>query len=269
MKTILLAGCSDSTPVEAGSNHKPKSMIEVGGRPILTRVMDIFAHFGHTDFIVSTGGESVLMKQFFTNFHLMANDVVVSIDTGEVELRPAIGAGWKVGVIDTGTATASSGNLRRVRDWIGDESFMVAYSDSLGNIDIDALLEFHTSHGKLATVTAVRPIARSGGLELFDNRVTAFTETVRRDETWINGGFFVFEPAVFDYLVDDQVPLERAPLAQLAMDGELMAYRHYDFWHPMDTMRDQRLLSKYCAEEPPPWLRFGRRSDASDIRAAE
>lgn len=255
MKTILLAGASDSLPAEDAATV-PKAMLEIGGRPIVTRVMEIYSHFGHTDFIIASGHQSVLLKQFFANYHLMANDIRVSLDTGKIKLRPNHGAGWEVAVVDTGAYTADSGRVRLLRDWVGEDTFMVGYADGLGNVDIGALLDFHRSHGKLASVTAVRPPARSGGLDLLDSRVTAFTDSLHGNDSWINGGFFVFEPAVFDYLVDDHEPLEGAPLSQLAQDGELMAFRHYGFWQPMDTMRDRRRLTGLCTGGTPPWLQF-------------
>ena len=169
------------------------------------------------DFIVAAGHQSVAIKQFFANYHLMANDVRVALDTGEVELHPTQGAGWTVSIVDTGLYSTNSARLCLLRKWIGAEPFMVAYADSLANLDVQEMLEFHNSHGKLATVAAVRPPARAGNLELLDARVTAFTRNVRRSETWINGGFLILEPAVFDYLLDDQVPLEAGPLAQLRL----------------------------------------------------
>ncbi|HMQ41476.1 MAG TPA: glucose-1-phosphate cytidylyltransferase [Paracoccus sp. (in: a-proteobacteria)] len=265
MKTILLAGGNDTLPAEEASTI-PKAMVDIGGRPILTRVMEIYSRFGHSDFIVATGHQSVTIKQFFANYHLMANDIRITLDTGKIKLRPSHGAGWEVAVVDTGAYTSDSGRVRLLRDWIGDETFMVAYADGLGNVDIGALLDFHREHGKLASVTAVRPQARLGGLELLNCRVTALTGTLRGEDSWINGGFFVFEPTVFDYLVDDQEPLEGAPLAQLAQDGELMAFRHYGFWHPMDTIRDRRFLSRHCTAQTPPWLQFDSRPV---VKAAE
>ncbi|MEQ3749244.1 MAG: glucose-1-phosphate cytidylyltransferase [Celeribacter sp.] len=253
MKTILLAGGLGSRLAEE-TVAIPKPMVEVGGRPIIARVMDIYARFGHTDFIVAAGYKALLLKQFFANYHLISNDISVSVDTGEMELKPVGCGGWQVSVVDTGAYTMTSVRIRLLRDWIGEETFMVTYSDGLGNIDLDALLAFHRSHGKLATVTAVQPPARFGNMELADNRVQAFTEKVRRYETWINGGFFVFEPGVFDYLVDDQEPLEQSPLVQLTQDGELMAHRHYGFWHPMDTVRDRNALNELCTTGEVPWL---------------
>lgn len=269
MKTILIAGGLDAMPAEETCTL-PKAMVDVGGRPLMTRVMDVYSHFGHTDFIVATGHQSVAIKQFFANYHLMANDMRVAIDTGKIDLHPSQGAGWTVSVVDTGIYSSNSARLCLLRKWIGAEPFMVAYADSLANLDVQEMLDFHTSHGKLATVAAVRPPARSGNLELLDARVTAFTRTVRRTDTWINGGYMIFEPAIFDYLIDDQVPLEAGPLAQLAQDGELMAFRHYGFWQPLDTVGDRKALAAHCTAEPPPWLRFeARRLPATAPRAAE
>lgn len=255
MKTILLAGGLGSRLAEE-TVAIPKPMVEVGGRPIIARVMDIYSHFGHDEFIVAAGYKAMMLKQFFANYHLIANDISVSADTGRVRLLPISAGGWTVSVVDTGAQTMTSGRIARLRDWIGDETFMVTYSDGLGNVDIGALVDFHRKHGKLATVTAVQPPARFGSIELAGDRVQAFTEKVQRHDTWINGGFFVFEPGVFDYLVDDMEPLEQTPLAQLSQDGELMAFRHYGFWHPMDTIRDRNTLNDLCQEGTPPWLNF-------------
>ena len=181
-------------------------------------------------------------------------------------LTPAAGLGRAVALL----AQARRQVAAALRLAAAAEPFMVAYADSLANLDVQEMLEFHNSHGKLATVAAVRPPARAGNLELLDARVTAFTRNVRRSETWINGGFLILEPAVFDYLLDDQIPLEAGPLAQLAQDGELMAYRHYGFWQPLDTVADRKMLASHCTAEPPPWLRFEpRRLSAAPTRAAE
>lgn len=257
MKTILLAGGLGSRLAEE-TVAIPKPMVEVGGTPIIARVMQIYSHFGHRDFIVAAGYKSFLLKQFFANYHLISNNISVSVDTGEIKLVPTSPGGWKVSVVDTGPHTMTGGRIRRLKDWLDPgETFMVTYSDGLGNIDIDALMEFHRAHGKIATVTAVQPPARFGNLELRGERVSAFTEKVRRQDTWINGGFFVFEPDILNYLDDDMEPLEQSPLAQLARDGELMAYRHMGFWHPMDTIRDRNTLNSLCDEDTPPWMRFG------------
>lgn len=263
MKTVLLTGGVGSR-LEEETVSIPKSMVEIAGRPIISRVMEIYSHFGHRDFIVAAGYKGLMLKQYFSNYHLIANNISVKVDTGETKLVPVTPGGWNVSVVDTGANTSTGGRLRRLKDWLTpDETFMVTYSDGLGNIDTDALLEFHRSHGKLATVTAVQPPARLGNLELRGERVSAFTEQARhRGNTWINGGFFVFEPGILDYLVDDMEPLEKGPLAQMAHDGELMAYRHNGFWHPMDTIRDRKTLNDLSEENPPPWMRFGAEDTA-------
>ncbi|WP_298908486.1 glucose-1-phosphate cytidylyltransferase [uncultured Aliiroseovarius sp.] len=265
MQTILLAGGLGSSLAEETVTI-PKPMVEVGGRPIITRVMDIYSHFGHNDFIVAAGYKSLCIKQYFANYHLVANNITVSLDSGKMDFVPASPGGWNVSVVDTGPRTMSSGRIRRLKEWLRPGPFMVTYSDGLGNIDINALIEFHKSHGKLATITAVQPPARFGGIELDGERVEAFTEKVSQSDTWINGGFFIFEPEVMDYFVDDMEPLEQSPLRQMAQDCELMAFKHEGFWHPMDTIRDRNMLDDLCEEETPPWLRFNEERP-SDITA--
>ncbi|WP_299281901.1 glucose-1-phosphate cytidylyltransferase [uncultured Tateyamaria sp.] len=255
MKTILLAGGLGSRLAEETVSI-PKPMVEVGGRPIIARVMDIYSHFGHRDFVIAAGYKALLLKQFFANYHLIANNITVALDSGEMTLVPSAPGGWNVSVVDTGANTMTSGRIRRLKDWLNGETFMCTYSDGLGNVDIDALLDFHRSHGKLATVTAVQPPARFGNIDIHGDRVNAFTEKVEGGDTWINGGYFVFEPGVLDYMVDDTEPLEHTPLSQMAKDGQLMAYRHNGFWHPMDTVRDRNKLDALCEDETPPWMDF-------------
>ena len=236
-------------------------MVEVAGRPIMLHVMDIYDRWGHDDFIVACGYKAMAIKSFFQDLHLMSNDFTVGIGNGEMALRPTSKIDWRVSVVDTGLATMTGGRLKRLRSWLDDETFMVTYSDGVGNVDLDALLAFHRSHGKLATVTAVQPPARFGNLELGPcdgdgGQVVEFTEKVIKYETWINGGFFVFEPGVLDYLTGDEEPLEQAPLTRLAHDGQLMAYKHKGFWHPMDTVRDRDTLDKLGCQTLPPWMDF-------------
>lgn len=255
MKTIILAGGLGSQIGEE-SVRIPKPLVELGGRPIIARIMDIYSHFGHRDFIVAAGYKSLLIKQFFANYSLIANDITVSVDSGKMTLRPVSREEWNVSIVDTGPTNSTSGRIHRLKDWLDGETFMVTYGDGLGNVDIDALLTFHRSHGKLATVTAVRPHAQVGCIDIKGDRVHTFSETVQNNETWINGGFFVFEPDALNYLMDDAEPLEKGPLPQMARDGNLMAYRHFGFWHPMDTLRDRNKLDRLAAEELPPWLEF-------------
>lgn len=256
MQVVLLAGGLGSRLAEE-TVRIPKPMVEVGGRPIMLHVMDIYRHWGYRDFTVASGYKSLLIKQYFRDYHLIANDFTVSMASSAIDLKPRQSLDWNVSVIDTGATTMTGGRLLRLRDWLGAGTFMVTYSDGLGNVDIDALLRFHRSHGKLATVTAVQPPARFGNLELDGEKVVEFTEKVRKHETWINGGFFVFEPEILDYIAGDEEPLERAPLTNLARDGQLFAYKHHGFWHPMDTIRDRDHLNALCEAGSVPWMQFG------------
>lgn len=255
MQVVLLAGGLGSRLAEE-TVRIPKPMVEVGGRPIMLHVMDIYSYWGHHDFIVACGYKSMQMKSFFHDLHFLNNDFTVMLENGKTTLKPSKSIDWNISVVDTGETTMTGGRLLRLRDWLDNGTFMVTYSDGVGNIDIEALLAFHRSHGGLATVTAVQPPARFGNLELEGDRVAEFTEKVLKHETWINGGFFVFEPGVLDYLPGDSEPLEQSPLTNLARDGQLFAYKHHGFWHPMDTVRDRDHLNQCCAEPIKPWLQF-------------
>ena len=257
MKIVLLAGGLGSRLAEE-TVRIPKPMVEVAGRPIMLHVMDIYDHWGHHDFIVACGYKAMSIKKFFHDLHLMSNDFTVGIGNGELALKPTKTVDWQVSVVDTSLNTMTGGRLLRLREWLDNETFMVTYSDGVGNIDIGALLDFHRSHGKLATVTAVQPPARFGNLELEGDQVVEFTEKVLKYETWINGGYFVFEPGVLDYLPGDSEPLELSPLSNIARDGQLMAYKHKGFWHPMDTIRDRDHLEKLAENPTPPWMEFER-----------
>lgn len=255
MQVVLLAGGLGSRLAEE-TVRIPKPMVEIGGRPIMLHVMDIYSHWGHHDFVIASGYKSVLIKRYFHDYHLILNDFTVSLADGKIKPRPTQALDWNVSVVDTGATTMTGGRLLRLRNWLKNETFMTTYSDGVGNIDIDALIKFHRSHGRLATVTAVQPPARFGNLELAGDQVVDFTEKVRKHETWINGGFFVFEPGVLDYIPGDAEPLEHSPLTNLARDGQLVAYKHHGFWHPMDTIRDREYLDGLCTSGELPWLQF-------------
>ena len=255
MKVVLLAGGLGSRLAEE-TVRIPKPMVEVGGRPIILHVMDIYSHWGFRDFIVAGGYKCMSIKAFFHNFHLSTADFTVDLGSGAMTLRPTRPLDWNVSVVDTGLSTMTGGRLLRLRDWLDRDTFMVTYSDGVGNIDLEALLAFHRSHGRLATVSAVQPPARFGNLEIEGDQVVEFTEKVRKHETWINGGFFVFEPGVLDYIPGLDEPLEMSPLTNLARDGQLFAYKHKGFWHPMDTVRDRDYLDGLCDSDEPPWLQF-------------
>lgn len=253
MKTVILAG-GFGTRLSEETVVKPKPMVEIGAKPILWHIMNIYDVYGFKEFIVALGYKGEVIKQFFVNYYNMQSDLTVSLKTGEISASRNCSRDWQIHLVDTGQRSLTGGRLHRLRDRLKDETFMVTYGDGVSNVDIGALVEFHKSHGKLATVTAVRPSARFGGMKFDDNQVREFTEKPQTGEGWINGGFFVFEPGVLDYLQDgDQTVLEGAPLENLAKDGQLMAYKHKDFWQCMDTIRDKNYLESLWESGKAPW----------------
>lgn len=252
MKVVLLAG-GRGTRLAEETSIRPKPMVEIGGMPILWHLMGLYAAHGYQDFLVACGYRGEYIKEFFRNYAIRQSDFAVDLRTGQVTVMNAPRIDWRVAVIDTGLDTMTGGRLKRLQPLIGRESFMVTYGDGLGNIDITALVAFHRSHGKLATVTAVRPPARFGDLALDGERVAAFAEKPQAGGGWINGGFFVFEPGVFDYIAGDSTSLEQEPLVRIAAEGQLMAFRHEGFWQPMDTLRERNLLEELWASGQAPW----------------
>ncbi|HEV8613211.1 MAG TPA: glucose-1-phosphate cytidylyltransferase [Gemmatimonadales bacterium] len=252
MKVILLAG-GRGTRLAEETATRPKPMVEIGGKPLLWHLMALYASYGYKDFLVACGYKGELIKEYFRNAFLGSSDFVVELKDGSVQVLNAPNLDWRVGLINTGLETMTGGRIRRLAGLIGPETFMVTYGDGVGDVDIGALAAYHRRHGKLATVTAVRPPARFGGLVLDDGRVREFSEKAQTDAGWINGGFFVFEPGVFDYLEGDDSILERTPLERLAADGQLMAYQHTGFWQPMDTLREKELLESLWATGQAPW----------------
>ena len=232
-------------------------MVEIGGKPILWHIMQIYAKHGYKDFLVACGHKGEVIKEYFHNFFVRTSDYFVDLGTGSLDVVNPNGIDWQIGVIDTGPDTMTGGRVLRLKKWLGESAFMVTYGDGLGNVDIRALMKFHRSQGKLATITAVRPPARFGELVLKGDMVCEFSEKPQTGEGWINGGFFVFEPQVFDYLSGDQSILEREPLERLASDGQLVAFRHEGFWQPMDTLRDKQLLESLWAGGNAPWNIWG------------
>ena len=252
MKVVILAGGMGSRLAEE-TTTRPKPMVEIGGKPMLWHIMNIYACHGFKDFLIACGHKGEVIKEYFQNFVIHNSDLFVNLRDGSYKVGAGSTPDWQVGLIDTGLETLTGGRLRRLRDFIGDGSFMATYGDGVANIDIRALVAFHRKHGKLATVTAVSPIARFGSLHLNGDAVGGFIEKPQTGEGWINGGFFVFEPAVLDYIAGDQTALEREPLERLAAEGQLMAYRHTGFWHPMDTLRDKQFLESLWASGQAPW----------------
>lgn len=252
MKVVILAG-GKGTRLAEETATRPKPMVEIGGKPILWHIMKTYESHGFHEFLIACGYKGEMIKAYFHNYVIHNSDYIINLRDGSSQIVNGSGIDWKVGVIDTGFETQTGGRLLRLKQWIGDETFMVTYGDGVGSIDITSLLDFHRSHGKVATVTAVRPPSRFGGLVITGDAVQEFSEKPQTGEGWINGGFFVFQPGIFRYLKDDQSILERDPLEKLAADGQLMAYRHTGFWQPMDTLRDKLLLESLWQTGEAPW----------------
>jgi glucose-1-phosphate cytidylyltransferase len=255
MKTVILAG-GLGTRISEESHLRPKPMIEIGDFPILWHIMKIYAHYGYCDFVICCGYRQYVIKEYFANYFLHNSDVTFDFGgQNGMTVHRNVAEPWRVTLVDTGKETMTGGRLLRVRDYLDGEPFMMTYGDGVSDVDIGKLAAFHTAHGGLATVTAVQPAGKFGALNIGGGeRVLSFREKVQGDGNWINGGFFVLEPGVLDYIRQgDQTVFERGPLEALAADGELRAFRHTSFWHPMDTMRDKVELEGLWASEACPW----------------
>jgi glucose-1-phosphate cytidylyltransferase len=252
MKTVILSG-GYGTRIQEETAHKPKPMIEIGGRPMLWHIMGIYSAYGFKEFVVALGYRAEVVRGYFLHYAQIHRDLTVRLTDGDVAGHGSPAEDWTIHLIDTGESTGTGGRIRRLRDWIGNETFMLTYGDGVADVDIAKLVAFHKAHGKLATVTAVRPPSRFGGLRLDGDSVLEFEEKPQIGEGWINGGFFVLEPQVLDYIPSDDTLWERGPLESLASAGQLCGYRHEGFWQPMDTVRDMRLLESLWAERRAQW----------------
>ncbi len=253
MKVGILAG-GFGTRLAEETARIPKPMVEIGGKPMLWHIMMIYSHYGFDEFAIACGYKGDSVKQYFHDFALRNNDYLINLADGSSQMLNPNSPAWTVAVIDTGLDSMTGGRLRRMRSFLGGGTFMLTYGDGVGDVDIRRLVDFHRAHGRLATVTAVRPPSRFGALDLDGDRVRRFSEKPQTDAGWINGGFFVFEPAVFDLLGgDDAMILERGPLEALAARGELVAFRHEGFWQPMDTLREKQLLEQLWLSGKAPW----------------
>jgi glucose-1-phosphate cytidylyltransferase len=250
-KVVILAG-GLGTRLAEQTEVRPKPMVEIGGRPILWHIMKHYAHHGMKEFLIALGYKGELIKRWFLDYHALSSNMTLSLKSGEVNLHQERAEDWTVHLIDTGHDSQTGGRVRRLAPFL-DKTFMLTYGDGVSNVDLGQLLAFHRSHGKLATVTAVRPPARFGGLVFDGDLVSEFTEKPQIGEGWINGGFMVLEPGVLGYLTSDRSILEADALEQLARDRQLAAYRHDRFWQCMDTLRDVRTLEQLWASGRPPW----------------
>ena len=255
MKVVLLAG-GKGTRLSEETTLRPKPMVTIGDIPILEHIMRCYAAAGHTDFVVACGHLGHVIKEYFASYRSRHSDFTLSLATGEIRFHEDHHDDWTVTLVDTGNDTMTGGRLARLQEHVGDETFMMTYGDGLADIDIDQLVDRHRAAGRIATVTAVRPPARFGSLVLDEtDGVTSFEEKISGSEALINGGFFVLEPAVFDYVGDDTMPFEREPMERLAADGQLTAFRHDGFWKPMDTLRDRMEFESMWATGAAPWIR--------------
>jgi len=252
MKVALLAG-GYGTRLAEETEIRPKPMVEIGGYPILWHIMMHYHRYGFDEFVVALGYKGDYIKRWMKDFASLNGHLTVETATGKVTSHNANNPDWTVDLVDTGLTTLTGGRIKRLQPWVGEETFMLTWGDGVSDVDLDKLLEFHKSHGKLATMTAVRPQARYGHLEFDGDRIQSFTEKPQTSEGWINGAFFVLEPGIFDYISGDQIMWEEEPLERLAADGQLMAYRHNSFWQCMDTLREKHLLERLWQEGSPPW----------------
>lgn len=260
MKVVILAG-GEGKRFPGELSTRPKPMVEIGGKPLMWHIINIYAAHGYNDFLVACGYKSEVIKGYFHDIFIHNNDYVIDLKKGSRKVLNSNGIDWRVGVIDTGFDTQTGGRILRLRKWIGDETFMVTYGDRLADVNINSLLAFHRRHGKIATVTAVHPPSRYGALVITgDEVIQEFSEKPQAGEGWIAGGFFVFEPAIFDRLRGDDSILEREPLAGLLADKQLMAYRHEGFWQRVDTFDDKERLEALWSSGNPPWPANGRPS---------
>lgn len=252
MKVIILAG-GFGTRLSEYTESIPKPMVAVGGRPILWHIMNTYAHFGHKDFYVALGYKAELIKEYFLHYRSLNADFTVDLSTGSVMPFQADSVDWRVTLVNTGLESMTGGRVKRMQPFIGNEPFLLTYGDGVADIDLNSLLQFHRSHGKMVTVTAVHPGARFGELVINQEQVEHFQEKPQMADGWINGGYFVIQPEFFDLIEGDLTVLERKPLEQVAQMGELMAYRHDGFWQCMDTKRDRDILEELWHSGKAPW----------------
>ncbi len=254
MKVLLLAG-GYGTRLSEETDLRPKPMVEIGGKPILWHIMKTYSKYGFNEFVILLGYKGYYIKEYFANYFLHQSDVIIDIKNNDVEILNNASEPWKVTLLDTGVNTMTGGRIKRAQDIVGDEPFMLTYGDGVSDVDIDELISFHKGHGKLMTMTSVKPEGRFGALDILaNNQVHDFNEKPKGDGNWVNAGYFVCEPKVFDYITEgDSTVFEQQPLKNLASDGQIFTYKHNGFWMPMDTLRDKFTLSKMWDSGKAPW----------------
>jgi glucose-1-phosphate cytidylyltransferase len=255
MQIVILAGGFGSRLSEE-TELKPKPMVEIGGKPILWHIMKIYSHYGYNDFIICLGYKGHLIKEYFANYFLKNSDCTIDLAKNSINIHNCHAEEWKVTLVDTGLNTMTGGRIKRIQPYINNETFMLTYGDGVADININELVKFHKKHKKLATLTAIQPTRRFGVVELDDNgNVTSFVEKPQSVNSWVNGGFFVLEPKIFDYIKeDDSVVWEKEPLVTLSEDNQLVGFRHTGFWKPMDTIREKQDLEKMYLDKKAPWV---------------
>lgn len=255
MKVVILAG-GLGTRISEESHLKPKPMIEIGGRPIIWHIMKIYSTYGLTDFIICAGYKSYVIKEYFLNYFVHNSNITFDLKNNKMEVHHSDAEPWRVSVVDTGEHTNTGGRVKKVKEYVGNEPFCLTYGDGLSDLNIADLISFHKNHGKLATVTSVLPPGRFGRLHIEKKQVKSFVEKPEGDGFYINGGFFVLSPKVFDYIDGDETIWERTPLEKLAKDEQLMAFKHDGFWQPMDTLRDKNQLEESWSSGKAPWKKW-------------
>ncbi len=253
MKVVILAG-GFGTRISEESHLKPKPMIEIGEQPILWHIMKLYSHYGYNDFVICLGYKQYVIKEYFADYFLHTSDITFDLSTNQMQVHNNYAEPWKVTLVDTGLNTMTGGRIKRVQKYIGNEPFLLTYGDGVSNVDIEKLVKFHQSHGRIATMTAISTRQRFGVLDLdASHQVHSFREKTKDDGEIINGGFMVMQPEIFDYLEGDSTVFEKKPLATLADEGQLMAFTHKGFWQCMDTQRDKKLLEDMWSENQAPW----------------
>lgn len=254
MKVVILAG-GMGTRISEESHLKPKPMIEIGERPILWHIMKVYSHYGFNDFIICCGYKGDIIKEYFMNYYMHQSDITIDLSNNTTEIHENTSEPWKVTIVNTGLHTATGGRIKMIKKYVKDDSFMMTYGDGVADINIKALVEYHFSRGKIATITATRPAGRFGAIQIDDysNEVNSFKEKAKQDQAWVNAGFAVFNKGIFDYLGDGSMMLETDPYEKLAKDGQMVAYKHDGFWSPMDTMRDKSYLEDQWQSRNAPW----------------